>query len=250
LQARLVPVSGPTAEVRDSVTGQIHQVFREAIQGGFEDAKMLDYFYVVERLRRWGTAGERSGVVSPLLVPAFVRSAFALSAPQRLENALHRALVRELVPQWAEIPFFKPGPAAPKPVVPPRVKRLAEVPDRELVESLLMAQGAWASDFDAGTVRSLWTTSLTGRSTAADEVALHQLLWRAVFEDHLKEIDQHITPRPSPVVLPAPGSGGVNMERIAVRRPLRTRLRQRLRRHPAVRRLARSRAWRAVRAAR
>lgn len=198
LQTRLVPVDGPATSVRDAVSEQIQQVFREAIQGGFEDAKMLDYFYLVERLRRWGTAGERSGVVSPLLVPAFVRSAFALTSPQRLENALHRALVRELVPQWADIPFFKPGPAMPR--AAPQVKRLAAVPDRELVEKLLMAP---TDDFDSKVVKSLWVSSVAGKSTAADEVALRQLLWRGVFEDHLAEVNQHVTrpPRPSaPVV--------------------------------------------------
>ena len=237
LQARLVPAAGPAPVAREEVGGQIRQVLREAIQGGFEDARMLDHFYVVERLRRWGTAGERSGVVSPLLLPAFVRGAFALTAEQRLENALHVALVRELVPQWADIPFFKPAPA-PAPAVRPQVKRLAAVPDRELVEGLLTG----STDFDAEAIRSLWASSVAGRSTAADEVALRQLLWRAVFDDHLAEVNQHITqPEPAPsLVMPRPAGE-------PVRRPLPLRMKQRVRRHPAVRQLARSRVWRLVR---
>jgi hypothetical protein len=224
LQTRLVPADGPAEQVREAVHEQIQQVFREAIQGGFEDAKMLDYFYVVERLRRWGTAGERNGVVSPLLVPAFVRSAFALSAQQRLDNVLHRALVQELVPQWADIPFFKAAPvgtaAAPAPV-----KRLAAVPDRELVKKLLTAP---TEDFDSKVIGSLWAASVAGRSTAADEVALRQLLWRAVFEDHLAEVNQHVTEVPA--TTPRPSA-----------------VRQSLRRRPVVRRLAKTRVWRAYR---
>ena len=108
LQARLTPTAGPGEPARAAVAEQIEHVLRDAVHGGIENATMLDYFYVVERLRRWGTTGERSGVVSPLLVPAFVRSAFALDPAQRVDNALHRALVRRLVPEWADIPFFKP----------------------------------------------------------------------------------------------------------------------------------------------
>ncbi|GAA1590427.1 hypothetical protein GCM10009789_50120 [Kribbella sancticallisti] len=241
LQARLVPAQGPTAQVRDAVTGQIRQVFREAIQGGFEDSKMLDYFYVVERLRRWGTAGERSGVVSPLLVPAFVRGAFALSAPQRMDNALHRALVRELVPQWAEIPFFTaaPKPAGSTPARTAQVKRLADVPDRELVEKLLTAPAEWTEDFEIKAVSALWASSVAGRSTAADEVALRQLLWRAVFEEHLSEVNQHITQHVPQVVVPRV-AGPVSASRSG-------RTKRRLRRMPAVRRLARTRVWRTLR---
>ena len=237
LQARLVPVSGPASVARDEVAGQIAHVLREAIQGGFEDARMLDHFYVVERLRRWGTAGERIGVVSPLLLPAFVRSAFSLTAAQRMGNALHVALIRELLPQWADVPFFKPGPRS-APVVPAEVQRLAAVPDREEVERLLTA----SPDFDPEAIRSLWATSRTGQSTAADEVALRQLLWRTVFDDHLEEVNKHITRRTAPAPTPPPSIGSQ-----PVRRPLRTRVRQHVRRNPGVRRLARSRTWKAIR---
>ncbi len=228
LQARLVPALGPASAAREAVADQIQQVFREAIQGGFENAKMLDYFYVVERLRRWGTAGERTGVVSPLLVPAFIRSAFSLTAPQRLGNELHRALIQELVPHWADIPFFTPQPR-PKSSTPPQVKRLGEAPDRELIGQLLKADRS--GDFDPSAVQRLWKSSLASKTTAADEVALRQLLWRAVFDDHLAEVNQHITRPASRPVLP-----------IARRSPLAARFR----RNPTVRRLARTQAWRAV----
>jgi len=243
LQARLVPVAGPAARTREAVTGQIEQVFREAVQGGIEDAKMLDYFYVMERLRRWGSAGERTGVVSPLLVPAFVRGAFALSPPQRMQNALHCALVRELVPQWADIPFFRAVPAAaPTTAVgaPTRVKRVADAPDRQAIEALLSDDCAWTDDFDTETMGALWAASVDGSSTAAQEVALRQFLWRAVFEQHLAEVNQHITvPAPSPI------------RRDASPPPPRVApLKQRLRRQPVVRRLARGQVWQLFRGSR
>ncbi|MEV5965919.1 hypothetical protein AB0L70_29395 [Kribbella sp. NPDC051952] len=226
LQSRLVPAAGPAPVVREAVSEQIRNVFREAIQGGLEDARMLDHFYVVERLRRWGTAGERSGVVSPLLVPTFVRGAFALTTPQRLQNALHLGVIRELVPQWVDVPFYQPVQSS-SPALPAQVKRLGAVPDREVVKSLLSA----SADFHDQAIRSLWSSSVAGRSTAADEVALRQLLWRAVFDDHLAEVNQHISHRPS---APAP--------------VIRTsRLTQRVRRNPTVRRLVRSRVGQTLR---
>jgi hypothetical protein len=236
LQRRLIPTAGPSAAVRGAVAGQIESVFRDAVQGGFEDATMLDYFYVAERLRRWGSAGERTGVVSPLLVPAFVRGAFSMSTAQRLDNALHRALVRELVPEWADIPFFKPQ-ARGKPCSPAPVKRLGAAPDRDLIAELLTTDQT--GHFDPAEIQQLWNSSLAGESTAADEVALRQLLWRAVFDDHLAEVNKHITQPPKPV--PAPQK--VVPPTVVKPNPRKARLR----RNPTVRRLARSSAWRAVR---
>jgi hypothetical protein len=96
------------------------------------------------------------------------------------------------------------------------------------VEKLLTAP---TEDFDAKVVKALWASSVAGKSTAADEVALRQLLWRAVFDDHLAEVNLHITQVPR--VVPAP--------------PRPSLMKQRLRRRPVVRRLARTRVWRAYR---
>ncbi len=157
LQARLTPTAGPAAAARAAVAEQIDRVLRTAVHGGIENATMLDYFYVVERLRRWGTTGERSGVVSPLLVPSFVRSAFALSPAQRVDNALHRELVRHLVPEWADIPFFKPARPAPR-RTPARIRCLADAPDRDVIQDLLSD----VDGFDQHALNTLWAASTAG----------------------------------------------------------------------------------------
>ena len=64
----------------------------EALIGGYSDASALDYFYAVERLRRWGTTAERCGNVSPLLVPEFVQAALAVAPSERRLNTLQRAV--------------------------------------------------------------------------------------------------------------------------------------------------------------
>jgi hypothetical protein len=166
-----------------------------------------------------------------------------MSAAQRLDNALHRALVRELVPEWADIPFFKSqaggGPCSPAPV-----KRLGAAPDRDLIAELLTTDHT--GHFDPAEIQQLWSWSLAGESRAADEVALRQLLWRAVFDDHLAEVNKHITQPPKPVPAPAPVSVPVPVPEKPAG-PTWSPLKARLRRNATVRRLARSSAWRAVR---
>ncbi len=231
LQTRLTPTAGPAEPARAAVGEQIERVLLTAVHGGIQNATMLDYFYVVERLRRWGTTGERSGVVSPLLIPAFVRAAFALDPAHRVDNALHGALVRRLVPEWADIPFFKPTAATPR-RAPARVRALAEAADSELIETLLTD----VEGFDAHALNTLWAASAAGASSAAAEATLRQALWRATFDDHLAEVNHHLPAGPPPIV---------RVETPAPKPPVRRRTRS-----PLVRALARTRLWRAYRRSR
>jgi len=223
LQARLVPAAGPAHEARSAVAEQVDRVLRAAVHGGIENATMLDYFYVVERLRRWGTTGERTGVVSPLLIPSFVRSAFALDPAQRLENALHRELVRRLVPAWADVPFFTPSPTVSTRRRPAKVRCLADAADRDLIEQLLRHVEGFES------LGTLWAASVAGASSAAGEATLRQALWRAAFDQHVAEVNRHIpnAPTKAPAVTPKPPAPR--------------------RRGPLVRAVGRSRLWRAYR---
>jgi hypothetical protein len=211
------------------------------VHGGIENATMLDYFYLVERLRRWGTTGERSGVVSPLLIPSFVRAAFALDPAQRVDNVLHRELVGRLVPEWADIPFFKPT----RPTRPRRstqqVRCLADAADREVFEQLLKE----VDGFDPRALSTLWAASAAGASSAAGEATLRQALWRAAFDNHLAHVNRYLPAvRSEPRGQVAAGrtdapSGGDGSGS--------GRLVRRLVRHPGVRWLARTSAWRMFR---
>ncbi|WP_433162022.1 hypothetical protein [Kribbella sp. CA-247076] len=240
LRTRLTPTSGPVEPARAAVAEQIDHVLRTAVHGGIEDATMLDYFYLVERLRRWGTTGERSGVVSPLLVPAFVRSAFALSPAQRVGNELHRDLVRHLVPEWADVPFFTPAQPAPR-KAPAKIRCLADAPDRDVIEQLLED----VDGFDQDSLTTLWAASTAGASSAAGEAALHQALWRATFDQHLDQVNVHLPASARASVRPAPVSPAPTDRTPPPKRPVR-----RFVRHAAVRRLAATAAWKAFRGTR
>jgi len=214
LQTRLTPAAGPAEASRDAVAGQIDNVLRAAVHGGIESATMLDYFYVVERLRRWGTTGERGGVVSPLLVPSFVRAAFALKPAQRVGNELHRGLVQQLVPEWADVPFFKPTRVRGS---TPRVRRLADAADRDQIEDLLQD----VEGFDRRALNTLWAASVAGASSATAEATLCQALWRATFDLHLADLNHLLPGSASPASKPSlarPRGEDPHFEGISARR--------------------------------
>lgn len=193
---------------------------------------MLDYLWLSERLRRWGLTGERAGIVSPLLTTEFVRAAFAMSPEQRLGNELHRALLRRMLPAWADVPFFAPPAAASGAAT---VARLGASTDGDRHEQMVRDASGWADDFLPAEVRALWRLSVAGRSTRAQEVTLSRVVWRAAFDQHLDGLP---LPRARP---PATAPGPVS-------RPssVRSRALAAARRLPALRRLARTGPGQAV----
>ncbi|MFK4086844.1 hypothetical protein ACI2LF_22235 [Kribbella sp. NPDC020789] len=172
LERSLVPATGPSEAARATVGIQIEQVLQDAVRGGIEDAKMLDYFYLVERIRRTSTAGERAGAVSPQLLPQFVRAAFANALPVERPTTPLRRL--------------------------PRPRRVAEAPDSDLIESMLLN----VDGFDERALSTLWAASVAGASSAAAEATLQQALWRATFDLHLTEVNQHLPELVRPLAAP------------------------------------------------
>src|SRR4029077_7529450 len=103
---RLTLRRGPNAAARAAVAARVDDVLRRAAANGANGAVPLDVCYLEERLRRWGTSAEQADTLIPLLTPEFVQAALWLTPEQRKTNALHRAVIARMIPQWADVPFY------------------------------------------------------------------------------------------------------------------------------------------------
>lgn len=199
LTGRLVRRHGPTAAARGVVRRRITAVLRTAADAGLDGAEMLDYFYADERLRRWGLTGERLGIVSPLLSPAFVLAAFAMTPAQRTANDLHLELLRRLQPAWADIPFFAGGGAQR------RIRRVADAADAGAIAGLVDRPESWQQLLAPEAVHRMWQASVAGSSSDAQERILAKLVWQAGSAEHLAQVDRHLAQ--TAAVRPASGIG-------------------------------------------
>jgi len=76
------------------------------VQGlGVSDLHLVDYVYLVERVRRWYSSAYTIGLVTPFLSPGFVAATFALTPQQKRDRLLHSRLTAQLVPEWSGVPF-------------------------------------------------------------------------------------------------------------------------------------------------
>ncbi|SCL14445.1 asparagine synthase (glutamine-hydrolysing) [Micromonospora rhizosphaerae] len=84
---------------------RIAALLRHARDIGLRDLHLLDHLYLVERMRRWCTSANATGMVTPFLAPGFVAATFGLTPEQKRGRLLHTGLIEWLVPEWAEVPF-------------------------------------------------------------------------------------------------------------------------------------------------
>ena len=235
---RKARVPGPSREALAQVNHRVLAQLERVASWGVRGLNILDHYYVLQVMRRWGTAGERLGIVSPLLAPSFLTAALALTPQERRSNTLHRELTRRLIPAWADVPYF-PGEVVARGGYSParfaRVIRLADAEDRQEVERILTDVDDWGDAFDTAKVHRLWHLSLQGVTTSYQEHVLRSVMWRAAFTDHLTGVHGGVA-RTRPVAdIPVPP-------------PIPSRRVRRFRAHPVTRAAAGTRAWQRARA--
>lgn len=184
---------GVTDETHDMVSAHVTGVLEEGEGLGLQGAVLLDYFYLVERLRRWSSASIRLGRLMPLTTPSFLRASFDLAPEERSDNLLHRRLIARLMPKWAELPFYKADATAhkrsPKPFS-------WQTTDRSVLEEIVHDASLWDDVFDARRVRELWTDVTEGRGVPRHEALLQRLVWRATYPEHRSRLAAQVAWRP------------------------------------------------------
>ena len=190
ISKRITDKAVASQATRGAVRKRVTNVMTQAAESGITDETMMDCFYARERLHRWSTAGETDRIVSPLLMPSFITAAFAQTPQQRVDNVLHRELVRHLVPAWADVPFFHGG-TPPARALP----RVAQAADGNSIRARNLDSSDSHELVDIGTTERAWAASEAGESTPAEEQALCRMVWWESFNDHLTALNEHMTNR-------------------------------------------------------
>ena len=218
LEKRLVHGAGVDLKAQEAARWQLQRVLSAAAKIGLDDAKILNYFFASERLRRWTGTAESNNVVSPLLAPEFVRAALDLTPEQRRGNDLHRAVTARLMPIWSDVPYYERPPGE----VPSRNRpRLGLARDRGLVGALLADPERWGDGYDVDFVQREWRRLLAKEARPRGETLLQRVVWRAVFNDYLAELNGEKLPSRAPARVASTPSRGVVRARRLTGRALR-----------------------------
>ncbi|GLW31767.1 hypothetical protein [Actinoplanes regularis] len=100
-----VPRNGVAPEVIDIERERVAALFDRARGLGLRDLHLVDYLYLIERVRRWYSSAYVIGSITPFLSPGFVAATFGVTAEQKRDYLLHTSLIGRFIPEWSEVPF-------------------------------------------------------------------------------------------------------------------------------------------------
>jgi hypothetical protein len=110
LYRRLLMPLGETLrpDIRDQVQELIRNAYHSADYFGFKGLRSLQFFYLFERTRRWGSGSQfmqTSKVLAPFLNPDFISAAFSLPPLSCVPHPFHRRAVERFYPAWSQVPY-------------------------------------------------------------------------------------------------------------------------------------------------
>lgn len=182
---------GSHAAGYDLIRATLEEWYVQAGTLGIEGPAYLDFFYLVERFRRWAPAAHTLGSYPSFGSPAFIRAAFDLAPAERVGNRLHSRIIAELVPAWSNVPYYKAAASERDYKSESRLRIWQDAAAGE-VDELLADETAWGDVFDTETVRNLWETAKGEGLPNRFEAIFQRVLWRRIFEDHMCDFNNRL----------------------------------------------------------
>jgi hypothetical protein len=90
------------------VEDAVRQAYRAADRFGLDGLAPLNFYYLNEFTRRWGSAtvNAQTGLVfAPWLNPGMIRACYAYPQREIAERPFHKHITRTLAPEWADIVY-------------------------------------------------------------------------------------------------------------------------------------------------
>ncbi|TLS46422.1 hypothetical protein FE633_08850 [Streptomyces montanus] len=174
------------AEVQSPLVGERQRelgahITRKAAALGVKGYQILDYAYMMERMRRWCTSAYSVGLITPFTTREFVQAAFAMRATDHHDRRIHMDLLKRLVPEWADVPFVS-GPSSRSTAA--RIWDGDGVP--EIRKMLDHAGGPLTRLMEADALRAVVQRCEEGCPKPADAAPLRQFAALAVAESALR----------------------------------------------------------------
>lgn len=150
---------------------------------GQHDASALNVFQMMAKFRRWPSSQLVGSAFVLLLNPVFVRAAIDLTPEQRIEKTMQRALTETLVPQWADVPYFKGDVTDFKKSEIVQANRIWNTSPGSM-ERLLHERSHWKGAFDETKMFELEELVHAGEGATAQESTLNKAFIVDAIPDH------------------------------------------------------------------
>lgn len=184
-------LDGVKPEVTDKANQFMFNVIQKGKTKGISDLYLLDYFYLVERARRWLPQNSDISRYSAFFSNEYLEQSFNMSYEEKLNLDVFTSVIEELVPEWRDVPFYR-RKLTDRDERTEKGLRLWQTSDKEDIEKILDNPDKWNDMFDEEKILSIWKSAINGDFHPGIESLFDRLVMRAEFQEHLDRINTHL----------------------------------------------------------
>lgn len=153
---------------------------------GLSDFRLLDYFYLEEKLRRWAPQTTNTISPVPLCTIGYQRLAFRLSLDQQIDVEAPLRIADAAIPGWGSVRTYKASPedASRAAVKSARVWNT----DPEEFHSYFDSEGEWAAFINPSTIAEALRRIETGEMSEMYESWLLRAIWISETYRHVRKL--------------------------------------------------------------
>jgi len=182
---------GLKQDVRERANRFIFKVVQDGKSKGLSNLYLLDYYYLLERARRWLPQSIDNRRYTAFFSLEFLKQSFNLSIEEKRNQEIYNSIIRELVPEWSNVPFYKRKPSD-KDERTLNKQRIWQTSDKEEIESILKTPEKWNFIFEEEEIYKLWENAINGKFYSSLESLFDRLVMLATYQDHLDRLNSTI----------------------------------------------------------
>lgn len=151
---------------------------------GFTTAfQMIDYFYHFSKMPYWSQPQVNPGVLLPFYSPKMLpRTMWSMKNPSIEYGRSHRELLRELLPAWVDVPFYKGSPKSRS------IPWMWENEDWSELKHIVLDGVGDLDSFSTSKVKNLVSDAESGEGKGRHEISLARVMWEISFREYAKDI--------------------------------------------------------------
>lgn len=169
--------------IEDSVASTLRLADQSGEVGLQSAFNVVDFFYHFSKMPYWSMPQATGSTLLPFYAPQMLpRTMWAIPNAMTEYGRLHRDVLRELMPQWADEPFYK-GSARTR-----ATPWMWENADWEGIEPLIMEGAAALETFSLQEIENFMGKVRDGGGNGRHETAFARVLWEMSFREYADEI--------------------------------------------------------------
>lgn len=184
-------ITGIKNRVRERANQYIFSIIQDGKNKGISDLYLLDYFYLMERARRWLPQSIDNRRYSAFFSNEYLKQSFNMSYSEKRNLEIFKEIIHNLVPEWDDVPFYKKK-TTDRDERTEKGQRIWQTSDKEEIEKILNQPDKWNNIFEEKEIIKIWNSAIEGNFNPNIESLFDRLIMLATYQEHLDILNQQV----------------------------------------------------------